>query len=403
MGCFVVMSLAACAPNPETARQRALNTRLDSLVEKGLSEKAYAGAVLLVACRGEVIHEKAYGYGRKYSFDHIPLKRLEPMTVDTLFDVASMTKPFATTYGIMLLVDRGQIELDAPLSRYIPLFDRGGKRDITIRHLLCHRAGLYPWKPVYYHAADRKGAASYIASLPLKYPVGAEYHYSDLGFMILGYVIESVSGMPLDRYLSENLYAPLGLKRTLFRPLERGFTGIAATSQGNPFEQRMVTDDTFGYTCDEEADAFRGWRRYILKGEVNDGNSFYACRGIAGHAGLFSTAADLRVLAEVLIGRGRYRERAIISPETVDTFITPDEFGNGLGWSLQPQVIKAQGAPAGTFGHTGFTGCNVFVMPEREIIVIFLTNRQHEGLTESGRYPDLNDLRREIAQTVLEF
>ncbi len=397
------MSLAACTPDPETVGKRALNTRLDTLVEKGLREKAYAGAVLLVARRGEVIHEKAYGYGRKYSSGHMPMKTPEPMTTDTLFDVASMTKIFATTFGIMLLVDRGEIDLDAPLSRYIPLFDRGKKRDITIRHLLGHRAGLYPWKPVYYHAADREGAASYIASLPLKYPVGAEYHYSDLGFMILGYVIESVSGRPLDRYLSENLYAPLGLKRTSFRPLERGFTGIAATSQGNPFERRMVADDTFGYTCDENADAFRGWRHYILKGEVNDGNAFYAHQGIAGHAGLFSTADDLKILAEVLVGRGAYRGRTVISPETVEAFLTPDEFGNGLGWSLRPEVIKAQGAPAGSFGHTGFTGCNALVVPDREIIVIFLTNRQHEGLAESGRYPDLGKLRREIAEAVLRF
>jgi len=395
------MSLAACTPDPETARQRALETRLDTLVEEGLREEAYAGAVLLVARRGEVIHEKAYGYGRKYSSGHIPLKTPEPVTTDTLFDVASMTKVFATTFGIMLLVDRGKIELDAPLCRYIPLFDRGKKRDITIRHLLRHRAGLHPWKPVYYHAADREEAVAYIAELPLKYPVGAEYHYSDLGFMILGYVIESVSGRPLDRYLSENLYAPLGLKRTSFRPLARGLTGIAATSQGNPFERRMVADDTFGYTCDEEADAFRGWRRHTLSGEVNDGNAFYAHQGIAGHAGLFSTAADLKILAEVLIGRGTYRGSTVISPETVEAFFTPDEFGNGLGWSLNPEVIKAKGAPAGTFGHTGFTGCSALVMPDREIIVIFLTNRQHEGLTESGGYSDLDNLRREIAEAVL--
>ncbi|MDO9515114.1 MAG: serine hydrolase [Syntrophales bacterium] len=399
----MILFLTACTPDPETARQRALETRLDTIVEEGLREKAYAGAVLLVARRGEVIHEKAYGYGRKYSSGHIPLKTPEPMATDTLFDVASMTKGFATTFGIMLLVDRGQIELDVPLYRYIPLFDKGKKRDITIRHLLRHRAGLHPWKPVYYHAADREGAIAYIASLPLKYPVGSEYHYSDLGFMILGYVIESVSGRPLDRYLSENLYASLGLKRTSFCPLAGGFTGIAATSQGNPFERRMVADDTFGYTCDEKADAFRGWRHYTLRGEVNDGNAFYAHQGIAGHAGLFSTAADLKILAEVLIGRGIYRGRNVVSPETVKAFLTPDEFGNGLGWSFRPEVIKAQDAPAGSFGHTGFTGCSVLVVPDREIIVIFLTNRQHEGLTESGGYPDLNNLRRKIVQAVLNF
>lgn len=397
------MSLAACTPDPETARKRTLETRLDTIVEKGLREKAYAGAVLLVTRRGEIIHETAYGYGRKYSSGHIPLKTPEPMKTDTLFDVASMTKVFATTFGIMLLVDRGQTDLDAPLSRYLPLFDRGNKQDITIRHLLRHRAGLYPWKPLYYHARDREGAASYIASLPLKYTVGAEYHYSDLGFMILGYVIESVSGRPLDKYLSENLYAPLGLKRTSFRPLERGFTKIAVTSQGNPFERRMVADDTFGYPCDEEADAFRGWRCYTLKGEANDGNAFYVHQGIAGHAGLFSTAADLKILAEVLLGEGTYRGRTVISPETVETFLTPDEFGNGLGWSLSSEVINAQGVTPGTFGHTGFTGCNALVIPEQEIIVIFLTNRQHEGLLESGGYPDLNDLGREIARAVLNF
>jgi CubicO group peptidase (beta-lactamase class C family) len=239
--------------------------------------------------------------------------------------------------------------------------------------------------------------------VPLQSPVGAEYHYSDLNYMLLGYVIETVSGMSLDRFLDEKLYEPLGLRDTSFHPLRRAGARIAATSEGNPLELRMATSVNFSDKCDENARVFRSWRRQVLIGEVNDGNAFYAHQGIAGHAGLFSTAADLNTLVELLNGRGTCRGKNLIRAETVKMFLTPDDLGNGLGWQFRSEVIKAKDAPSGSFGHTGFTGCNVLIVPDREITIIFLSNRQHEGLVGTESYPKLDTLREEIAQTVLGF
>jgi len=392
----------SCSTSSTAPEKSVVNPRLDRLVEEGLKENSYSGAVLLVTRDGKTVHRKAYGFAREYDYNAARLESPELMTMEHLFDVASMTKVFSTTFGIMLLVDKGSIRLEDPVCAYIPSFCEKEKKNITIRNLLAHRAGLYPWKPVYYHASNKDESLSYIASLPLRYPAGEAYHYSDLGFMILGYIIESVSGKPLDTYLGENLYAPLGLKNITFRPGEKGYMKIAATSQGNPFEYKMIAEDGFGFDCDEKIDAFHGWRHYTLHGEVNDGNSYYAHGGVAGHAGLFATAGDLETLAGLLVNRGALNKEMVIKPETIDAFLQPDEFGNGLGWSLNPEFIKAESAPPGTFGHTGFTGCNVVVVPDRKIVIIFLTNRQHRGPGTSGLYPNLNGLRRAIVATVLE-
>jgi len=402
LACILIFYITSCTMFPLTTEQSDESIRLDRLVEDGLKENLYAGSVLLITRKGKTVYKRAYGFARKYGYDFSQIEYPEPMTTEHLFDVASMTKVFATTFGIMLLVDKGHIKLDDPVYNYIPSFDEGKKKNITIRNLLTHRAGLQPWKPIYYHASNRDKTLTYITSLPLKHPVGKEYHYSDLDFMVLGYLIESVSEKPLDKYLQENLYSPLGLEDITFCPREKGYEKIAATSQGNPFEYKMIAEDGFGFTCDEEIEAFQGWRHHTLHGEVNDGNSFYAHGGIAGHAGLFATADNLKILAELLINRGMFKKNVIIKPETIDAFFRTDEFGNGLGWSLNPKFIKSEGAPAGTFGHTGFTGCNVVVIPARNIIILFLTNRQNAGLGKSGHYPNLNKLRRDIVATVLK-
>ncbi len=379
-----------------------LSKSLNTLMEEGVQQELFPGAVLLVAQDGKIRHRRAYGYAQKYSFDGTALEKPVAMSVEHLFDVASMTKVFATTFGIMLLVDRGELQLDDFLYKYIGGFDEGEKRKITIRQLLRHKAGFAPWKPVYYHASDKDESLAYITSIPLKYPVGAERHYSDLGFMILGHLIEKITGKSLDLYLKENLYDRLGLQNTTFRPLTRGYKKIAATSHGNPLEGRMVTDDTFGYICDEDPDDFQKWRHYTLKGEVNDGNAYYANGGVAGHAGLCSTGDDLKILVDLLVNKGFLKGKRYISPETVEMFLEKDEFGNGLGWSLNRKFIKADGAPEGTFGHTGFTGCNVVVMPANRSIIILLTNCQNVGVGGKGYYPNLNKLRRNIVRIVLE-
>ena len=231
----------------------------------------------------------------------------EKMTVAHLFDIASLTKVVGTTTAIMLLYDKGLIQIDDPVGKYIQAFDTGAKKAITIRHLLTHTAGLYEWYPLYYKASNKKQTYQLIGELPLKYPVGQQRSYSDLGFVLLGEIIETVSRLPLEQFLELNIFIPLGMKQTGYNPLQSGrFKKIAATSMGNPYEKRMVYDSTLGFTIKGiNPDSWNGWRNYVLKGEVNDGNAWYANGGISGAAGLFSTVEDLQKLVDVIENKGK--------------------------------------------------------------------------------------------------
>jgi len=374
---------------------------IDSLLQSEVDAEHVAGEVIQVMQDGKVLQRKAYGYADLYNYNLVKLDTPVVMTTDKMFDLASLTKMFSTTFGIMMLVDRGEINLDAPVKTYLPEFSGGAKDSITIWHLLTHTSGLYQWKPLYYHASTSQETRKYIASLPLEYKVGESRHYSDLGFMLLGYIIEQVSGKRLDQFMAENLYEPLGLKHTAFTPKKHGFDNFAATSHGNPFEYHMVADDNFGYRCTEDVDSWNGWRHYTLIGEVNDGNSYYANQGIAGHAGLFSTVDDLQKMINLLLAKGKFDGKQLINGDVIDEFLTKDKYGNGLGWAMDPDVISAEGAPPGTFGHTGFTGTNVVVMPAYNLSIILLTNRQNVGPQPNGYYYNLNPTRQKIVDLVL--
>ncbi|MBT8399204.1 MAG: serine hydrolase [Rhodothermia bacterium] len=392
----------AAAPSVE-ARGGRLIPAADSILLEAVSRKVLPGAVLLVTQDESVLHRKAYGYARLYNPDGSRLAEPEPMTLDHVFDLASLTKVFATTFAIMMLVDRGDVDLDAPVSQYLTEFAGSSKDSVLVRHLLTHTAGLYPWKPVYYHATSPPEAFDYVRSLPLAYPVGHERHYSDLGFMLLGYLVEARTGEDIDSFLRENVYGPLGLQKTMFVPREHGFSGpFAATSHGNPFERRMVFDDEFGYDVDEDPEAFDQWRDYTLIGEVNDGNAHHAHDGVAGHAGLFSTADDLTMLLQVLIAEGRYESLQLVSAETVREFLTITASGNGLGWAMSPAVLRIENPPQGVFGHTGFTGTYAVGFPVQRTTLVLLTNRQNLGVGADGRYNSLDELRAEVAAAVLD-
>ena len=371
-------------------------------IQDAVDEEVIPGAVLLVAKGNEVLYEKAYGYARLYDYGKQRLAEPMPMKVDHVFDLASVTKVLATTLGLMLLVDEEKLELDAPVHTYLPDLRGGDKDSITIRHLLTHTAGLYPWKPIYYHADTAETSYAHIRDLPLAYPVGEDRHYSDLGFMLLGYVIEAVARQPLDVFLTESLYEPLGLTSTRFRPRAQGVEGFAATSHGNPFEKRMVADDDFGYECDEDPDAFSGWRDYVLDGEVNDGNAYHAHGGVAGHAGLFSTASDVQVLMSLLLDKGVHDGERFLSEATVTRFLTKDALGNGLGWAMSQDVLPVDELPMGGFGHTGFTGTFVLGVPGSKLSLILLTNRQNMDVKDSGEYASVDPLRRRVTASVLD-
>lgn len=396
MASAILVLPSGCSPDSEPQTQSAHIPAIDSLIQKEIEADHIPGAVIQVKKGDSILHRAAYGYAQKYGYDMQPLPNPKPITTDHLFDLASLTKVCATTFGIIMLVDEGAINLDDPIYKYMPEFEEGEKAQITIRHLLTHTSGLPQWLPTYYHASDRKERYQHIAGLPLKWTVGEDRHYSDLGFMLLGDIIERVTNQPFNEFLQEELYQPLSLQHTTFNPLGKDFQNIAATSHGNPFEKQMVYDDEFGYKVDVDPESWNGWRRYTLHGEVNDGNAWYANSGVAGHAGLFSTIDDLQVLADLLLNRGKYGEKKLISSSVIDTFLTEDRYGNGLGWAMDKDFISAEESPDGSFGHTGFTGTNIVVVPRDSLSVILLTNRQNVGTQEDGYYFDLEPLRQAI-------
>ena len=375
---------------------------LDSLVNAAILDSIIPGAVLSIFVENQEVYQKAYGWAASQDFGGSRLDEPESMTTDHLFDLASLTKVFATTMAVMKLVNDKKINLADPIALYLPFCQKPQLEDITVRHLLTHTSGLAPWQPLYYHASTSEETYAYICSLPLATEVGAERHYSDLGFMLLGYMIEEVSGMSLQNYLLENIYDPLGLSKTLFLPQDPTFK-FAATSHGNPFERKMVEDPDFGFKCDENPNDFTEWRHRILIGEVNDGNAYHANEGIAGHAGLFSTAHELQQLMQLLLKQGRSSAPHILDEKTINKFLTKDTFGHGLGWAMSANTIPVSNLPEGAFGHTGFTGTFALGLPDRNASIILLTNRQHLGVNEEGYYPSVTNLRRAVSEYFIDI
>ncbi|WP_231633127.1 serine hydrolase [Numidum massiliense] len=373
---------------------------IDRIVEEAIEEGITPGAVVLVAKDNKVVKEKAYGLAYKYDMGQL-LDNPRAMTTSTIFDLASVTKVMGTTQGIMKLVAEGKIRIEDSVAKYMPDFAANGKEHITIADLLTHTSGLTPWKPTYFYAENEREVRRYINELPLEYPSGTKRAYSDFSFMVLGFIIEEVSGEPLDAYLEKNIYAPLKMQDTMFNPSDRLKQRIAATSWGNPYEYKMVDDPNFGYYVEEDADDFCCWRDYTLIGEVNDGNSYYANEGVAGHAGLFSTARDLAVLGQAMLNGGGYGTNKLYDSETVATFTAEQRFGHGFGWERNGSYMGSQHSGE-AFGHTGFTGTQVIFDPVHRLQIVVLTNKQNNGPRESGSYYSTFALTRNIADTVYE-
>jgi CubicO group peptidase (beta-lactamase class C family) len=390
---------------PKNNPNSSLAGSIDSILNAQVNVNKIPGAVIQVKQSGNIIYQNAYGYAQKYDDRHQPLPVPEKMQLNTLFDIASLTKVTVTTTAIMLLVDQGKLSVDDPVSRFLPEFGSRDKKDMKIRHLLTHTAGLYEWYPMYYISSNKKESYLLIDILPLKYPIGRGRHYSDLGFVLLGEIIELISGLSLEQFAQQNIFLPLGMNHTLFNPKAKGrVSNIAATSFGNPYEKRMVHDSTLGFQVKGiDPDHWNGWRTYLLKGEVNDGNAWYANGGISGAAGLFSTAADLQILVDMLMNRGMSAGRQFITEKTVELFLTMDNFRNGLGWAMDPESSYMKNAPAGSFGHTGFTGTSIVAVPKYGVSVILLINRQHEGLQSNGEYYNVGPIRQEIFETVMRY
>jgi CubicO group peptidase (beta-lactamase class C family) len=403
---FCIIATLSNAQIKDTAKARIiLIRRLDSVLNSQVNDNKIPGAVIQVKKGDEVVYKQAYGYAQKFNYDHQPLPAPEKMTTGHLFDIASLTKVVGTTTSIMLLADRGLININDPVSKYIKAFGAPDKAGITIRHLLTHTAGLYEWYPLYYRAANKQETFKLIGELPLAFPVGTQRKYSDLGFTILGEIVEVVSGLSLDQFKEQNIFNPLGMKNTLYNPLKKNQQyKIAATSFGNPYEYRMVHEPSLGFQFKEiNPNQWNGWRHYILKGEVNDGNAWYAEGGVSGAAGIFSTVDDLQKLVDMLVNKGKVGNHQFISESTIATFLTKDKFNNGLGWMMDPANSFMKDGPEGTFGHTGFTGTSITVVPNEKLSIILLINRQQMGLINNKDYYNVNSIRAQIFKVVMEY
>ena len=417
--------------------QAAIDAVVEPYISDSFNDRAIPGAVVLVAKDGKIIAEKAYGYS--YLTDpptEGPLSHLSegalavnaarneaastepengtrvadpvPMTTDTLFDLASITKVMATTQAVMKLVSEGKIaSVDDTVAKYIPEFAQNGKENVTLKQLLTHTSGLSQWEPDYLlFENDRQAVLDYYCTLPLTYPGGkneeenrGKYSYSDINFRMLAYVVEAVSEKTIDEYVKTEIYEPLGLTRTTFKPLENGFTqdDCAATSWGDMYEMAMVDEVNlpgFSYDCSAEnyaagllkrdAGELGHWRDYTLRGEVNDGNTALASGGVSGAAGLFSTASDLAVLGQLMLNGGVYNGVRIYDESVVDEFTTPrlTEEDQGYGFKLWWGFMgdKENDIRLGsTFGHDGFTGTQVWMDKDTNMTVVVLTNKMNVG------------------------
>jgi CubicO group peptidase (beta-lactamase class C family) len=403
---FSSVNLTSNSQSIKSKNARAgLVNEVDSILQSQVDLDKIPGAVIEIKKGRQIICCHAFGYAQKYDYDHNQIIHPEKLTTRYLFDIASLTKVIGTTTSVMLLADRGLINIEDPVYRYIKAFDTPVKRTITIRHLLTHTAGLYEWYPLYYRAKNKQETYRLIGELPLKFPVGEQRRYSDLGFMLLGEIVEIVTGLPLEQFEKQNIFQPLGMKNTIFNPLTSGrFKKIAATSHGNPYEKRMVYDSTLGFKFREiNPVEWNGWRTYTLRGEVNDGNTWYANEGISGAAGLFSTVDDLQKIVDMIMNKGLIRSGRYVSSKTIESFLTKDKFNNGLGWMMDPVNSFMKNGPEGTFGHSGFTGTSITVIPQYEISFILLINRQNKGLLNTGEYYNVNSVRLQIFTAILKY
>ncbi|XOV73231.1 MAG: exo-beta-N-acetylmuramidase NamZ domain-containing protein [Verrucomicrobiota bacterium] len=328
-------------------------TRLDQAVEQAMKEGKLPGGVLWFQ-HGDAVYRKTYG---SRSVD----PQREAMTEDTIFDAASLTKVIATTPAIMKLVESGKVEVDAPVVRYIPAFGAHDKDQVTVRHLMTHTSGLRPglslkepWEGI--EEAVRRACDESLQTTP-----GTKFRYSDINFILLGEIVSRVSGQPLEAYAAEQIFEPLGMQHTRFLPATDWISRIAPTTK--------------------LGDAY-------IRGVVHDPTS-RRMGGVAGHAGLFTCTRDLARFARMMLGKGAVDDVRVFRPETVDLMThvqSPAEADaqRGLGWDIASPYSSPRGHhfPIGSYGHTGWTGTSIWIVPQTDTFLIFLSNRNHP--TEDG-------------------
>lgn len=353
---YLVLALlaaaAAATPTPAQTTHLAdhvspatLRDSVRAVLTRGLADRAYPGAVAVIGSRHGTLATVAVGH-----LDWAPSPRTNE---NTIWDLASLTKVIGTTTAIMQLWSAHRIDLNAPVQRYLPEFAGAHKELVTVRALLTHSSGMPAWRPLYKEAPTPAAAIALLYATPLDTLPGVRMVYSDLGAMLLGKIVERVSGQPLDVYLHRHVFAPLGMTSTMFRPPHRLLSRIAPTER-DP------------------------WRGRLVHGEVHDENAYFL-GGVSGHAGLFSSGHDLARFARMYLGGGRLGGVRIVSTAAVDTFtrVQDSTFSNrALGWEV-PTGDNSAGHLMShrAFGHTGFTGTSIWIDPTRDLFVILLSNR----------------------------
>ena len=345
------------------------------LVER-IAAGDFPSAVYLIAEHGQEVFADALG-------NAVVQPHNIPATLETIYDLASLTKPLITGLLCARRIEGGELTLESSVSQYLPEFARADKEEITIGELLTHSSGLPAWRPIYILAAGKpEGAVSAIANLNLEYEPGTRVVYSDLGFIVLGMLLEQLTGKRLVELARSEIFQPLDLKRTFFNPEEAMQTGIAACETGNVYEREMSGD----------SGGAGNWRETLIWGQVHDGNAYFL-GGAAGHAGLFSTATETLILANQFAPG----QTQLLKPATCELFrknLTVGlEESRSLGWQLAETKDSAAGAdlPRDSFGHSGFTGTSCWNDPTHERVFILLTNRTH---ARALPFANINSVRR---------
>lgn len=335
---------------------------VDRMMRQAVSEEVFPGAVLLVSQKNSILFFEAYGHANLFSGT--------AMTRETIFDLASLTKPLATALAVMLLVQLGELGLEHSLGSVLPEFKESDKSSIQLKHLLYHNAGLPDYQPYYRALSEippnkrQEALCEYLQDEPLIHPIGERVLYSDLGFMILRRVIETASGQRLDRFVKREIYKPLALDNLYFIPLDEKIPAVS-------------------YAATEKCP----WREVVLEGRVHDENA-YVMGGVEGHAGLFGSAQNVHfLLADLLCSFQGYTSSGLFKQDLVRTFFRRlRDTDKALGFDTPSMTASSSGChfSKSSVGHLGFAGTSFWMDLEREIIVILLTNRIHPTRANDG-------------------
>lgn len=342
---------------------------IDRVVQRGITAGGFPGASVVVGRKGYAVWSRGFG-----TLDW----RANSAAVsaeETVYDLASLTKVVATTTSIMILFDEGKVALDAPVSRYLPTFSGGLRDQVTIAHLLTHRAGLPAGLELWRKYNSVAAARAAVLAAPIRNTPGKVYEYSDLGPMLLAFVVEAVSGQSFDSFAKARIFEPLGMTKTGFRPSQLDIYNMAPTEVSPP-------------------------RGYPLRGEVHDENA-YRLGGVSGHAGLFSTASDLSVFAQMLLQGGRYNDVRVVADSTVALFTKRTAGRRALGWdTCEGEGGCGQYLTSRAYGHTGYTGTSIWIDPDHDMFVILLSNRVHAPKARRSSTV-IMDVRHDLADAAL--